>query len=117
MFQLYFSKICVYDPSQTFWDDPNMYVEDPGLEALLSLPNEEFIVRNNQIVTTDFNPDDQNGKNENPNTEQTNDGKLTQQMCMYPNCGKSFMRESLLKASNIVVHSIFYFYNWSSELS
>lgn len=81
-----------------------MYVEDPGLESLLALANEELLVCNNQDVTITENLDHHTGKMTNPKNEQRNEVKLTPQMCMYPNCKKSFFKPSLLKASNIIFH-------------
>lgn len=80
-----------------------MYVDDPGLDTLLSLTNEELLLCNNQDLTTiatqnELDSKDRNSKNE-QQLEKINDGKHAL-VCMYPNCEKSYLKPSHLKASN-----------------
>lgn len=106
VFQFNFQQICIDDPSKTFWDDPKMYVDDPGLETLLSLTTEDLLLCNNQDLTTVAIQNESDSKNTNSKIEQQldkiNDGKQAL-VCMYPNCEKSYLKPSHLKASKYCI--------------
>uniref|UniRef100_A0A2S2QH85 C2H2-type domain-containing protein n=1 Tax=Sipha flava TaxID=143950 RepID=A0A2S2QH85_9HEMI len=105
-----FVDFCVDDPSKTFWDDPNMYVDDPGLDILLSLTTDEFLLCSNQdasVAEVNDDPELTDGSPQNEQQQQqqqqqqnksNNDGKQAL-ICMYPNCDKSYLKPSHLKVN------------------
>lgn len=107
------SQLCVDDPSKTFWDDPKMYVDDPGLDSLLLLTADELLSCNGQPEAIAAAPPSDGGREAKDEGSQTdprpagNDGKPTL-VCEYPNCDKSYTKPSHLKVSRSF--SIFFFF-------
>jgi len=127
------TQFCVDDPSKTFWDDPNMYVDDPGLDTLFSLTADQLLSSSsneNAIITLPDDDDDDDDENDNDddndydddqhrqrdegnNGGQQRNGRMRQRkckrnadkhtqvqlVCAYPNCDKSYLKPSHLKAS------------------
>ncbi|VVC44763.1 Hypothetical protein CINCED_3A012673 [Cinara cedri] len=100
-----FMDLCVIDdPSKTFWDDPNMYVDDPGLDTLLSLTTDELLscgswTDTDVSVVLDNKSDTQPrpaGRRRNRRTPRADDNK-SPLPCTYPNCTKSYLKPSHLK--------------------
>lgn len=106
------------DPSKTFWDDPKMYVDDPGLESLLSLTDGELLSCEGQPqVQVQVAAAGASGRGcektrqKFAGTPQTADGKPIL-ACEYPNCDKSYTKPSHLKVSlvsrsSVVFHGSF----------
>ncbi|KAE9524261.1 hypothetical protein AGLY_015300 [Aphis glycines] len=95
---------CINDPSKTFWDDPKMYVDDPGLDTLLSLTVEELLPCNDQDdVTVSCDDCDESSKRQNMKETQKpkQQDKLNEVKhvleCTYPNCDKTYLKPSHLK--------------------
>lgn len=88
-----------------------MYVDDPGLDTLLSLTSDEFLLCSGEdaLAAVGNNDPDLSGgspRNKQLQLDKSNDGKQAL-MCMYPNCDKSYLKPSHLKVnSNIIVISI-----------
>lgn len=104
-------QFCINDPSKTFWDDPNMYVDDPGLDTLLSLTTDELLLCNSENATVAETNSDQDGNPLNEQRDKMNDGKQVL-VCMYPNCDKTYLKPSHLK----VGLTIFFFYSGIDKL-
>ncbi|XP_050439983.1 Kruppel-like factor 2 [Adelges cooleyi] len=97
-----FEQFQIDDPSETFWDDPTMYVDDPGLDTLLALTTDQL------LMCGDHCQDDVYG-GEKPqqlhcrimDTPTKTDSVKTDSKlpltCLYPNCDKSYAKPSHLK--------------------
>lgn len=87
------------DPSKTFWDDPKMYIDDPGLDTLLSLTTDELLLCQDPTMDELNEADeDVSPQKERHQTDKSNDGKHALQ-CAYPNCDKSYFKPSHLKVN------------------
>lgn len=105
-FSIFFScQFCINDPSKTFWDDPKMYIDDPGLETLLSLTTDELLLCQDSTIN-EYNDSekDKSLQKERHQLDKSNDGKHALQ-CTYPNCDKSYFKPSHLK---VIVKNYFY---------
>ncbi|XP_026820019.1 Krueppel-like factor 5 [Rhopalosiphum maidis] len=91
----------INDPSKTFWDDPKMYVDDPGLDTLLSLTADELLPCNGQDVVTVDSDDSSKRQNvtESQKSKQQDKSNEVKQVleCTYPNCDKTYLKPSHLK--------------------
>ncbi|XP_022177825.1 Krueppel-like factor 15 [Myzus persicae] len=89
---------CIVDPSKTFWDDPKMYLDDPGLDTLLSLTVDELLPCNGQEGET---ADDDSKGNlpdiQRPWQEDRSSDVKQVLECTYPNCDKTYLKPSHLK--------------------
>jgi len=102
----FFFKFCINDPSQTFWDDPKMYVDDPGLDTLLSLTADELLPCNDQDdVTVSCDECDESSIRQNikeiqkpKQQDKLNEVKHVLE-CTYPNCDKTYLKPSHLKVN------------------
>ncbi|XP_060859568.1 Krueppel-like factor 15 [Metopolophium dirhodum] len=91
---------CIVDPSKTFWDDPKMYLDDPGLDTLLSLTADELLPCNDQDDETSY--DDEDSKGNLPDTQRPRQPDRPSDVkqvleCTYPNCDKTYLKPSHLK--------------------
>ncbi|KAL4135531.1 hypothetical protein QTP88_007137 [Uroleucon formosanum] len=94
---------CIVDPSKTFWDDPKMYVDDPGLDTLLSLTVDELLPCDGQDDETSY--DDEDSKGNLPDTQRPRQPDRPSDVkqvleCTYPNCDKTYLKPSHLKVNN-----------------
>uniref|UniRef100_A0A2S2NLD9 Krueppel-like factor 15 n=1 Tax=Schizaphis graminum TaxID=13262 RepID=A0A2S2NLD9_SCHGA len=91
----------INDPSKTFWDDPKMYVDDPGLDTLLSLTTDELLPCNDQdgvTVDSDDSSKRQNVTESQSPKQQDKSNEVKQVLeCTYPNCDKTYLKPSHLK--------------------
>lgn len=94
------------DPSKTFWDDPNMYLDNADLDTLLSLSKDELLLGNNPddtlVEAIDSDPNGKRGEKqwEVPNQSRsgkTNDWGKQVFACVYPNCSRSYRKPSHMK--------------------
>ncbi|XP_050529729.1 Krueppel-like factor 15 [Daktulosphaira vitifoliae] len=77
------------NPNETFWDDPTMYVDDPGLDNLLSITTDELLYTDNEETLSDILQD--------PEEIHFNKAEKLPLTCLYPNCDKSYAKPSHLK--------------------
>ncbi|KAL5238453.1 hypothetical protein ACI65C_005863 [Semiaphis heraclei] len=89
---------CIVDPSKTFWDDPKMYLDDPGLDTLLSLTADELLPCNDQEGETvgDYRNEDLLDAESPRQQDKPSDVKQVLE-CTYPNCDKTYLKPSHLK--------------------
>lgn len=82
-----------------------MYVDDPGLETLLSLTADELLPCDDQDDEVRQDNDDEDSKGNSPDTQRPRQPDRPSEVkqvleCTYPNCDKTYLKPSHLKVNN-----------------